>query len=68
MGVLIRMIYKAIKISIIFIRHGMNPFAKVGENKEKMRERFSESEKKWIIDTADNDWAKEYLQKLIVGD
>lgn len=59
---------KAIKVTFIFIRHGINPFASIKRNKEKMRERFSESEKKWIIDRTSGDYAKEYIEKLLMGD
>ncbi len=61
------MIFKAIKILFIFIRHGINPFLSVEKNKEKMKRRFSEKEKQWIIDIAKG-YAKEYLEKMFVGD
>ena len=55
-------IIKAIKIAFIFIRHGINPFIPVGKNMRKMKDRFTDKEKKWIIDNA-KEYPKEYFQK-----
>lgn len=53
-----------IKIVLICLRHGINPFAMVGKNTEKMKKRFTEKEKRWFIDNAKD---KEYFKRLFLG-
>lgn len=61
------MIYKALKIFFICVKHGINPFLPMGKNVNKMTERFSENKKKWVISVA-NGYAKEYFEKIFMGD
>lgn len=58
-------VYKFFKILFIFTRHGINPFRDVDTNKDKMIEKLTEKEKKWIIDNSKGytkNWFKEMFE------
>lgn len=56
-------VYKFFKILFMFVKHGINPFLSVKKNKDKMIEKFSENDKKWLIDNAKG-MEKEYIAAI----
>lgn len=60
-------IWYCVKIVFICLRHGINPFLSMDKTKTKMNDRFSENEKKWVINIAEG-YAKEYFKVIFSGD
>lgn len=60
-------IRKLLKILFICLRHGINPFGVMDKNKVRMKERFTENEKKWIINNSENKVIGKYYEELFYG-
>lgn len=52
-----------IKIALICLRHGINPFATIVNNTERMKQRFTPKEKQWLINNV-SEHNKEYFKRL----
>ena len=63
----LRKALKTLKVIFICLQHGINPFSKFGENKEKFAERLSQDEKQYFIDCCITEYAKDYLSKAFEG-
>lgn len=55
---------KYIKAFFIFVRHGINHFAKLKNIKKKCQKRFTHEEKQWFIDIQPDERSKEYIKYL----
>lgn len=60
---LIMKIIRMFKLCFICIRHGINPFSKIGPNQEKLKERLTDSEKEWLINVLIG-YAKTYIKQI----
>lgn len=58
---------KKIVVIFILIRHGINPFKATSKTTTLVRQRFTDKEKEYLINRAENENTKDFLHLIMYG-